>query len=466
MNGPATSSSPAERSGTAAHGNAPAAAPALFFRFIGGQVASMFGTSLTGFALGVWVFQTTGSVTRFALISFFTLLPGILLAPIAGAYVDRWDHRWTMALSDLGSGLCSLLIAILLWRHSLEIWHIYVLMGLSSTLGAPQMLALNAAIPLLVSRDQLSRANGIFQLGSAAAEVGAPAIAGVVVAWQGVQGALLIDFLTCAVAVSTVLSIRIPRPERPPATAEDGGSRKPSLLREAAQGWTYIRARPGLLALMLMFTALNLSRGSVVLLVTPMVLAFSSPQVLGRVLSTAALGMVAGGIAMTTWGGPRRRMRGIFAAMLLMSVMLFLGSLRADVVLIAASSFLMLSTSPIINGLGQALWHVKVPAHLQGRVTAMRRLFSWSAMPVASLLAGPLADRTEPLMARGGLLAGSAGRLIGTGPGRGIALLLGVQSIAILILLVVCVLYRPLRRLEEETPDMDAAFPLYGVEAT
>jgi MFS transporter, DHA3 family, macrolide efflux protein len=150
-------------------------------------------------------------------------------------------------------------------------------------------------------------------------------------------------------------------------------------------------------------------------------------------------------------------MLGIFASMLVYSVMLFLGSLRADVLLITVSSFCILFTGPFINGLGTGLWHVKVPMHLQGRVTAMRRLFSWSALPLAALISGPLADRLfEPLMARGGPLAGSVGRLIGSGPGRGIALFLSLQSIATLILLLVCLLYRPVRRLEEEMPDMDA----------
>jgi len=429
-------------------------------------VTSWFGSSLTGFALGVWVYQETGSVTRFALISFFTLLPGIVLSPIAGAYVDRWDRRWTMALSDLGSGLCSLVIAILLWQHALQIWHIYVLMALSSTLGAPQTLAFNASIPLLVPKSKLSRANGAFQLGLSFAEVGAPAVAGLVVARWGVAWALLIDFLTCAVAISAVLSIRLPRPERIPTT---GTSRKASLLAEVAEGWTYIRERPGLLAFMLMFTALNFSRGSVLVLVTPMVLAFTSAPVLGRVLSVSAVGMVLGGIAMTVWGGPRRRMLGIFASMLVYAVMLLLGSLRADVTLITMSSFCILFTGPFINGLGAGLWHVKVPSNLQGRVTAMRRLFSWSALPLASLASGPLADHVfEPLMAKHGPLAGSVGRLIGSGPGRGIALFLSLQSVAALILLLVCLLYRPLRRLEEQTPDMDAmdaAAPLQAVEA-
>lgn len=422
-----------------------------FLRFVVSQTTSMFGTSLTGFALGVWVFQTTGSVTRFALISFFTLLPGILLSPVAGAFVDRWDRRWTMIVSDLGSGLCSLAIALLLWQDALQIWHIYVLMALSSTLGAPQMLAFNASIPLLVPKRQLSRANGVFQLGSAAAEVGAPAIAGALLAWVGVGAALLLDFVTCIVAVGLLLTLRIPRLRRAP----DAAGRKTSLLAEAARGWTFIRSRPGLLALMLMFTVLNLSRGSVAVLITPLVLAFDSPQVLGRVLSLGGLGMVVGGILMTVWGGPRRRMHGIYAGMLLYAVMLFLGGLRPDALLITVSAFLLLSTGPFINGLGQALWHVKVPPDLQGRVTAMRRLFSWSSLPLASLLSGPLSDRLfEPLMARGGAWAGTAGRLFGAGPGRGVGLFMSLQGLCVLVLLLVCWLYRPLRRLEEETPDM------------
>jgi DHA3 family macrolide efflux protein-like MFS transporter len=432
----------------------PAPARWAFPRVVGGQVASLFGSSLTGFALGVWVYQATGSVTRFALISFFTLLPGILLSPLLGALVDRWDRRRTMILSDLGSGLCSLALALLLWRGALEVWHIYVLMALSSTLGAPQMLAFTASIPQLVSRRQLSRANGFYQLGAAAAEVGAPAVAGVLVASLGVEAALLVDFLTCLIAVGALLSVRIPLPERVPAATGNG---KASLLAEAAEGWTYIRQRPGLFALMLMYTALNLSRGSVIVLVTPLILAFSSAQVLGQVLSVAASGMLAAGIVMTAWAGSRRRMPVIFASMALYSAMLFLGSLRPSAAFIALASFFLFFTGPVLNGLNQTLWHVKVPEHLQGRVTAMRRLFSWAALPTAFLVAGPLADHVfEPLMARGGPLAASVGSLIGSGPGRGIALFLALQAIALFALLVVCWLYRPLRRLDEEIPDVVA----------
>ena len=91
-----------------------------------GQLISLTGSGLTGFALGVWVYQHTGSVTQFALISLFTTLPGIIFSPIAGALVDRWDRRLAMILSDSGAGLCTLSVALLLLAGRLEVWHIYI----------------------------------------------------------------------------------------------------------------------------------------------------------------------------------------------------------------------------------------------------------------------------------------------------------------------------------------------------
>src|SRR3954465_3928270 len=78
-----------------------------------GQLVSLLGSGLTGFALGVWVFLQTGSVTQFAFISFFGMLPGILLSPLAGTLVDHWDRRRIMIFSDLGAGLTTLTVALL-----------------------------------------------------------------------------------------------------------------------------------------------------------------------------------------------------------------------------------------------------------------------------------------------------------------------------------------------------------------
>jgi len=425
-----------------------------FLAVVIGQSLSTFGSSLTGFALGVWVYQTTGSVTRFALISFCTLLPGIVLAPIAGAFVDRWDRRWTMILADLGSGLATLAIALLLFAHRLELWHIYVLMALNSTCNAPQTLAATASVPLLVSRRQLGRANGLMQLVGAAAEVGAPLVAGVLLGLVAVQSIIVVDFVTAILASASLLFVRIPQPERAPAPAA-AVERRPSLFAEAASGWRFIRERRGLLALMFFFTGLNFSRGAVLVLITPLVLSFASAKVLGTVSAIAAMGMVAGGVVYSVWGGPRRQMYGILSAVLLYSVMLCLGGLQPNATLIAITAFFLMSTGPVINGGSLVIWHAKVPPELQGRVQAMRRLLSWSTIPLASLVAGPLTDYFfEPLLRQGGPLAGSVGRWIGVGPGRGIGFFFSLLGLGTLVLLACGWAYPRLRRLDDELPDL------------
>src|SRR5688572_4031768 len=102
------------------------------------QVVSQIGSRLTSFGLGVWVYQQTGSVTQFALISLFGILPGILLAPFLGAVVDKWDRRWAMMVSDIGAGLATLAVAILYALGQLELWHIYAAVTVSSTMDVIQ----------------------------------------------------------------------------------------------------------------------------------------------------------------------------------------------------------------------------------------------------------------------------------------------------------------------------------------
>src|SRR5690242_1299026 len=80
-----------------------------------GQIISVLGTGLSSFAIGIWVYQHTKLVTDFGLILLAISLPSILISPVAGALVDRWDRRWTMILGDSASALCTISIALLLY---------------------------------------------------------------------------------------------------------------------------------------------------------------------------------------------------------------------------------------------------------------------------------------------------------------------------------------------------------------
>ncbi|HEY2293887.1 MAG TPA: MFS transporter [Thermoanaerobaculia bacterium] len=426
---------------------------AAFLVICGGQMVSLFGTGLTAFALGVWIYQRTGSVTQYSTILLFNVLPPVLLSPVAGALVDRFDRRRVIIASDCAAGLATLTLALLFFSGRLAIWHIYVALSVSSSAQAFRWPALSASMTLLVPGRQLGRASGLMQMGVATAQVLAPLAAGALLGPLGMAGVLGIDFTTFLFAVLTLLTVRIPRPA---AAAAPGEVR--SLGGELAYGWHYLRRHPGLLALLCLFAGSNFTMGLLTVLITPLVLSFASPRVLGTVLSVAGSGLLLGGIVMAVWGGPRRRLAGISCALLAQSLVLLLGGWRISAPQVAAMAFVFLGCYSVINTCSQALWQSKVAAAVQGRVFATRQMVALSALPLSRIVAGPLADRVfEPLLAPGGRLAGTLGRILGTGPGRGIELLIIVLGLFNLLVLALAWSYPRLRLLEDEMPDLTTA---------
>src|SRR4028118_1035447 len=192
-----------------------------------GQLVSLAGSTLTRFALGVWVYERTGSATQFALITLCAFVPGLLAAPYAGALVDRWDRRWTLFWSDLAPALGVLALVLLIRAGALQIWHIYLVVALGSVFNTFHWPAYVAATTLLVHKQHPGRDTRLMQLGQASSEVVAPVLAGLLIATIGLDGLILIDLGTFLFAATTLLLVRIP----PPASA---ASRKRGCLAAAA----------------------------------------------------------------------------------------------------------------------------------------------------------------------------------------------------------------------------------------
>jgi len=419
-----------------------------FFIVWGGQLVSVLGTTMTGFGLQIWVFVETGSVTNLALVSLFFTLPAIIISPFAGALVDRWDRRNVMLASDAIAGAATLLVAILYTTDALALWHIYILVGIGSAGNAFQAPAWMASIPLLVPKAQLGRANGLVQLNEGLSLVLAPAIAGFLLVTSGLGAVLLVDVVTFLVGVSTLAVVRIPRPEQHTETSTG------SVLGDAIAGWRYIKERSGLFGLLWVYAGVNFSLAFGNVLFIPLVVSFASEGAAGGVLSAAGFGLVAGSIAVSAWGGPKKRVRGTMIAIAVGGIGVAFAGVRPSVVVVTMSAFSLMAVIPVANTASQVLWQLKVPPAVQGRVFAIRRMISQGISPVAILLAGPLADNVfEPLLVEGGGLAGSVGTLIGTGQGRGIGLMFIVTGLLTFLLGIVGYALPRVRHLETELPD-------------
>ena len=422
----------------------------IFFLVLFGQQISLIGSGLTGFAMGVWVYQRTGSVTQLSLVSLSAILPGILVSPLAGVLIDRWNRGRAMILSDTGAGIGTLAIVSLLTDGRLEVWHICLANAFISVFNGFQEPAFSAATTLLVPEQHLGRASGMTRSGEAVAQLASPVIAGVLMGIIHIQGVILIDFATFIFAVTTLMIVRIPDIEK----TSVGESGKGSVLREAVYGWLYITARPGLFGLLIFFAATNFFSASVGMLVTLLVLSFASAAVLGAIMTTGGLGMLAGSLIMGVWGGPKQLILGIFGFSLLCGLSIMAAGFYTHALLLTVFAFLYFFGVPIINGCSQVIWQRKVAPDIQGRVFATRNMIALSSIPFGYLTAGPLADHVfEPLMAIGGPLAETLGRVIGTGPGRGIGLMFIIMGVFIMLATVIAYGYLPLRRVEDDLTD-------------
>lgn len=416
-----------------------------------GQFVSLFGTRLTEFALAVWLYQKTESITQFAFIFLFIYLPNILVSPVAGALVDRWNRRWAMILSDGVAGVGTLVILALTLTHQLQLWHVYVGVTVSSIFNTIQGPAYAAAVAQLIPPQDYGRANGMVQVARGMTKVISPAIAGYLIGIIQLQGILMIDWCTFMIALWTLLLVRIP---------DLKSQRRPRqfnwLIREILSGWHYITQRPSLFRLLLYIALTYFTLGMLEVMLWPLILDYASSEEFGLTLSLGSCGAVVGSVLMSVWGGPKRKVYGILGLVPLQAILMILGGVygQLSVTFAGMGIFGFLLAQPIIVSCNQAIWQSKVPAKLQGRVFALQHMLEKSLSILAYAMTGPLLERIlAPLLTLTGPLGEPVAQVVGVGPGRGIGfLLIGMGS---LLLLATLVSYRdPLvRRVDTLVPD-------------
>ena len=416
-----------------------------------GQLVSLIGSGLIGFALAVWVFEQTGQATPFALTALFSILPRILLSPIGGALSDRWNRKAIMLISDSLAGLTTLATAFLLLTGRMEIWMIYVISALEAIFGAFQQPAYSASIVMMVPKEQLTRANSMMQMGEAIQSIITPILAGALVTTVGMKGIIIVDITTYLLALMTLIFVRIPQPERKQETGK-----KISVFKDVAFGWHYLVARKGLLGLLLYYASVNFFLNISAVMLGPLILSFGSASSLGVAQTVMGVGMLAGSLIMSVWGGVKKgKVKAIIGFIVLSAVGFMIAGFQPSLLFVSIGLFLLMFFLPFGSGPSAALLAAKVAPDVQGRVFATRSMISQSMMPFAFILSGILADNVfNPLLVEGGKLANTfVGRWLGVGPSRGIGLMMITSGLFLLVVSLLVYLNPRIRNIESEIPD-------------
>ncbi len=355
-----------------------------FFSIWIGQTISLVGDFLYMIALMWWVLEKTGSSAAMASVAICSSLPAIVLGPFAGTYVDRVDKRKLMILMDLGRGVLITVPGVLYFLNLLQVWHIFVIAALLSSMSTFFNPALATFIPVIVDKDQLVRANSISQLSTNLSGIIGPALAGALVALFGAGIVMFLDALSFFISVVAILLVRVKAEQVFPLEV------RKKFLQELMDGLNFIRKESGVLGLVVLFSVLNFFVAPVGVLIPLMVkkILKMGAEGFGVLGSSISVGMVLGSLFLGMIGGVRKKgifiMIGIVVAGSFLALFGISESFWTSIFLLGGCGF----GFSFANILVPVVFQTRIPHEKQGRVFGTLGTISGGLRPVSLALVG------------------------------------------------------------------------------
>lgn len=412
-----------------------------------GETTSMFGTQLVQFALGVWIYERTNSVLNFAGSVVASILPAILVMPVAASVVDRVDKRYVMIIADAIAAVMTFMLLVLLWTDRLEVFHLYAFTAVASVVGAFQGPAYQASVAQIVRKDLLTRATGAMGVSSTSLGIIAPALAGTLLVTIGLRGMVVLDLVTFI--VGTMFVWRAFSLARRPAIKEGGvWNAVRSSLSNFTESMAFFERDPKMLTLLVYSLIQAAMIALAVTMVVPLILSLHSSASLGVVLSFGAAGALAGSLLMVVLDEPGRRMAVILCCDAVFAACILAAGMVTSVPAFCVLEFIAGAAGSVAASCSYALWMSKVPEHQQGSILVLLGTCAMLSTTAMVVFGGVAVDLVlEPALAVGGSLAGSIGAVLGTGKGRGMALMFVISGALGLIAALGGLAVRPLREL-------------------
>ncbi|MGI5521523.1 MFS transporter [Micromonospora sp. CA-259024] len=364
-----------------------------------GRLISVLGSKTSAFALSLWVYQQTHSITQYSIGLFLAFIPGLLLSPWAGVLVDRHRRRTILLGAEAAALLGSVALVASQSTGHLAVWQIYLLIALQSGCAAFQWPALSAAVTTMVPPAQRGRAGAMTQTALSTAQLISPALSTALLSMGGLTVVLLADTASIAFGLLTLVAVRFPEPVAAniPAATDRSGWRV-----EIRVGRQLIQDDRRLVHLLRVATALFAVQAAAPVLLLPLILADVPPSrqsLAVAVVSTAAgVGLAAGSLAMSLWRGPRRRFLWIRAATAVSAVAVIVAGVYPRPVVLCVAAFVFSFGVPVVVSCSQVLWQDAISPEAQGRVFALRRMLVQAGTIAGLLAAGPLAAATAAVL--------------------------------------------------------------------
>ncbi|MEL6526201.1 MAG: MFS transporter, partial [Chloroflexota bacterium] len=397
------------------------------------QGLSILGTSMSSFALAIWIFTETGNTTPILLVGVMSMLPRMFLNSVAGVFADRLNRKMLIIFSDAMQALPTLFLAMMFMTGQFQIWMLYGATFIQALFGMVQGPAIFASVTMLVPDAHRDRANAVLESISPAAGVAAPVIGGLLYAIVGVAGVLIIDVVSFIIAVAIIATLHIPQPQKSEASSPSEGS----VWREVKGGALFLWASKPLLLLSAYFLLVNFLQAGVWPLMTPFILTRVdyNESLLGLISGITSVGLFVGGLIPIVYRGTQQRIHTIMPIMIFATIALLIFVLVQDLLIMSIIGFLMMLPYKWSNVLILSICQSKIPPDMQGRIFALTSQIAMFAMPLALIISGPLIDNVLiPFTAQPTWDAFAP--YFGTGEGGAMALFISVSAMLLFVVSV------------------------------
>ena len=361
-----------------------------FFTLWVGQAFSLLGSQLVQFALVWWLTKTTGSATVLAMASLIALLPNVFLSPLAGTLIDRWNRRTVMLVADSGIALATLVLIGVFAAGEARPWIIYLLMLVRATGSVFHLPAMSASTSLMVPAAELGRVQGMNAALNGSMMIVAPPLGALLIEALPMQTVLAVDILTAALGIGALALVYVPQPVRAVAPGAL------NVRRDLAEALRYMRSLPGLLILVFMALAINfvlIPAGTLLPLLVKNHFG-GNAQAFGWIESSFGVGVVAGGVVLSVWGGFKRKIVTSQVGLIGIGIAhVVLGVTPGTLFAVALASVFVSGFMMSFNGAAYAVLQSTIAPEMQGRVFTLITSMATAISPLSLAVAGPLADQ-------------------------------------------------------------------------
>ena len=388
------------------------------------QSISQLGSSITAFALTLWLYEQTGSSLGTAMLTICSYAPYVIMSIFAGALTDRFDKKKTMLVCDVLAVMCTVAIFILYKTNTLMIWHLYAINAFSGLMNTVQQPAAEVAMTLIIPERYYRKTSGLRSLSRSLVSTLNPLIAASLYALIGLTGVIAVDIGSFAVAFAALLFlIKIPESKR---------DKTENVLVLAKEGLMYLKANPMIMTMILFLSGVNLIASAFDGILPGLVLPNpkGGSSVLGLVTSCSGIAMIIGSLLVSVLPKPKDRIKVVYLTMLIsLGTENFLLAFSREPIVWCVGQIIGWVLVPVMSANYDVIFKTTVPVELQGRVYACRNTMQFFTIPIGLFLGGFMVDNVcEPIMSRYGDLP-LLTALFGTGKGSGAALMMFIIGI-------------------------------------